>query len=242
MKKNKKITVSFVIPVYNEAAIVEDRIKQLYNELGSLIDEFEIILIENGSTDHTLQLCQSLSETPEVVALSIKSANYGLAMKTGILAARGKMIVNFDLDYFDVDFARQAMTLEPFGYDIIVASKNHRLSRDTRTSVRKLISSIYKYMLYYGFSLRISDTHGIKAWRNDPKLRELVSRTVSTYEIFDTELIIRSQFEGRKLLELPTQVTEIRTSVSHIIPRAFRGGWQILKLWFVLNGKERNKH
>ena len=44
MKKNKKITVSFVIPVYNEAAIVEDRIKQLYNELGSLIDEFEIIL------------------------------------------------------------------------------------------------------------------------------------------------------------------------------------------------------
>lgn len=237
---NHKLRLSVVIPVHNEEELIENRILNLVKQLETKKYSFEILIVENGSTDKTISICKRINGIiPNMKLLILKNANYGMALKTGMLESQGEMIVNFDLDYYDVNFVCQAMALEPFGYDIIIASKNLKSSLDKRPFIRKLISSIYKYILCYGFGLKVSDTHGIKAWRNDNKLRELISLTKNNNEIFDTELIIRSQYAGRALLELPTTVKEIRKSVTSIFIRSLRGFYQIFKLWFILKVKEQ---
>ena len=236
--KNKLISI--VIPIHNEEKILERNITEIVENMNHQKVKYEVILIENGSTDKTYEVASKISEKYNHVGLvRISRADYGKALKVGMVKARGYVIVNYDLDFYDVDFAMQALALEPFGYDIIVASKNLRLSRDFRSSNRRIISSIYKYFLYYGFGLNVSDTHGIKAWRNDSILRRLIQETTQTKEIFDTELIIRSQYAKRKLLELPITITETRKSVSRILPRVIRGAWQLTKLWFLLKLKTR---
>jgi len=236
---DRRLHLSIVIPVHNEEKIIEGRILNLIKQLKNTKYHFQILIVENGSTDKTLSVCKKISAIPNIKILSLKNANYGKALRTGMLESRGKMIINFDLDYYDVNFAYQAMALEPFGYDIIIASKNLRSSLDKRSLVRKLISSTYKYLLYYGFGLKVSDTHGIKAWRNDDKLHKLILSTINNNEIFDTELIIRSQYAGRTLLELPTIVEEMRKPVTSILIRSIRGFYQISKLWLTLKVKER---
>lgn len=244
-ESNNKIDVSIVIPVYNEELILKKQIENIVNELDlRLKGSYEIIIVENGSTDRTLQICNQFKKYQKYQSVRVESmslADYGAALRKGMLSSRGKIIVNYDLDYYDISFLLQALALEPFGYDVIVASKNIKLSKDKRKFIRRLISSFYKYVLFYGFGLQVSDTHGIKAWRNDNKFRELIAETVSNKEIFDTELIIRSQYAGRKLLELPTRVIEMRKSVSSILKRASRGSAQIMKLWFRFNILERNR-
>lgn len=236
---DRKLHLSIVIPVHNEEKIIENRILNLVKQLEITKYSFQILIVENGSTDKTISICKKISVIPNIKLLTLKNANYGRALRVGMLKSQGEMIVNFDLDYYDVNFVCQAMALKPFGYDIIIASKNLRSSLDKRPFVRRLISSAYKYVLYYGFGLKVSDTHGIKSWRNDDKLRELISLTVDNNEIFDTELIIRSQYAGRILLELPTTVEEIRKPVTSILIRSIRGFYQIFKLWLILKVKER---
>ncbi|OQA35718.1 MAG: Undecaprenyl-phosphate 4-deoxy-4-formamido-L-arabinose transferase [Parcubacteria group bacterium ADurb.Bin326] len=225
-------SVSIVIPVYNEQKILRRQIEHIIKELRSRSKfKYEIILVANGCTDNTFRICKDLNRYKAVRTIFLDKADYGYALRAGMSSAIGKMIVNFDIDFYDINFLFQALALEPFGYDIIVASKNIKLSSDNRKLIRRVISGLYKYVLYYGFGLQVSDTHGIKAWRNDKKLRKLIDKTVNNKEIFDTELIIRSQYAGRKLLELPTNVKEIRKSVSSIFKRALRGSLQIFKLW-----------
>lgn len=229
-------SVSIVIPVYNEQKILRRQIKNIIRELDSRSKfkdklKYEIILVVNGCTDKTFRICKNLNRYKVVRTIFLDKADYGYALRVGMSSAVGKVIVNFDIDFYDINFLFQALVLEPFGYDIIIASKNIKLSSDNRKFIRRVISGLYKYVLYYGFGLQVSDTHGIKAWRNDKKLQKLINKTVNNKEIFDTELIIRSQYAGRKLLELPTKVKEIRKSVSSIFTRALRGSLQIFKLW-----------
>ncbi len=235
-----KPDLSVVIPIHNEESLLTSQIKDISRKLTENGLRFEVILVENGSRDRTFEIGKYLvGQDKRLQLIQTPKADYGLALRTGLLEAAGRIIVNYDLDFYDLDFACQALALEPFGYDVIIASKNMRLSKDHRKLIRRLISSIYKYVLYYAFGLNVADTHGIKAWRNDEKLKQLIVATSNNREIFDTELIIRSQYQGRKLLELPTEVSEMRQSVTPILPRAWRGLVQIIGLWFQLKVKEK---
>jgi len=234
MQKNKtRIDVSIVIPIYNEEKILNRQILNISKGLNSsLIENYEVILVANGCTDNTINICNKLKRHKRVRIIILERADYGMALRAGMSASNGKIIINYDIDFYDINFLLQSLALVPLGYDVIVASKGMKLSLDNRGLLRRIISGLYKYVLFYGFGLRVSDTHGIKSWRNDAELKKLIHETKQNREVFDTELIIRSQYAGRRLLELPTSVNEIRKPVSSIFRRAVRGSFQILRLWF----------
>src|SRR5204863_456807 len=71
---------------------------------------FELIIVENGSTDGTLSVAHELeSQYDEVRVEHRDEADYGEALRTGLLGARGDVVVNFDTDYYDVDFLDAAV-------------------------------------------------------------------------------------------------------------------------------------
>jgi len=224
---------SVVIPVHNEAECLLTEVNALTAELQRGQVDYELILAENGSTDQTGALAEALAQQdPHVRVLRLPSPDYGAAMKAGMLAARGQFVVNFDIDFHDVDFMLRALPLLD-SCGVVVGSKLMAGAEDRRSPLRHLVSWGFTTMLRLLFDWRMDDTHGIKVLRREV-VRRFAPQTVMTRDLFDTELIIRARRAGVKVGALPVRVEEKRkprSSIVRRIPRTLRG---LLRLRFVL--------
>src|SRR5690606_30644015 len=102
--------VSVVIPVYNEARILEESLTELVEGLRAEGGSFEIVLAENGSRDGTVAVAEALMPTmPELRVFSYPHPNYGAALREGIFRAAGTFVVCEEIDIGDLDFHRRAL-------------------------------------------------------------------------------------------------------------------------------------
>jgi glycosyltransferase involved in cell wall biosynthesis len=213
--------LSIVIPVYNEAKYIDRFIPQLVKGLNKRGFDYELIISENGSKDKTLSKAKKLSRRfKHVTVISSLQANYGLAVKTGFLSAKGKYLILFDLDYWDISFINRALPMMKI-HDAIVGSKWGKGAEDTRPNIRKLSTFIFSSILKMLFGMKISDTHGIKII-NRKKFLPLIHKCRMTKDMFDTELLIRGEYEGLAIDEFGVKIVEKRASRSSIIKRAIR--------------------
>jgi len=222
------LAVSVVMPAFNEAEILESSVRAVVEGLRSRGRNFELILVENGSTDGTAAIADRLAGgDPEVRAEHRAEADYGRALRAGLLAAQGDVVVNFDADFFDLAFLTSAVerVLAPDGPAIVVGTKRGEGASDERSVLRRFATATFSTLLRAGFGLHVSDTHGIKAMRRvavEPYAR------VCTFgqDLFDTELILRVERAGLRTAEIPVLVTELRPARSSLlkrVPRTLRG-------------------
>ncbi len=223
--------ISIVMPAYNEAAMLESSVRDVVEGMRALGSSFEVHIVENGSTDGTPAVAARLAEQiPEVATHSMRAADYGEALRTGLLEASGDVGVIFDVDYYDLDFLKAALELldvgdSPTGPAIVVGSKRAPGARDDRSSLRRVATSVFSGILRYGFGLTLSDTHGMKVL-NLIALRNAIRACRSGADLFDTELIIRAEHSGLATAEVPVTVTELRpsrTSIARRVPRTLVG-------------------
>lgn len=216
---------SFVVPVHNEEAILASSISSLLKQLDSAFasgsSSYEVILCENGSTDSTLSIAQELANTHLNVRIEeLPIASYGRALRYGIEAALGKIIIIVNADFWDVDFACQAVKRQ-LDYDVLIASKNAAGSEDRRPWHRRGITFCFNLLLKILFGYRGTDTHGLKALRA-ASIKPLAAMCSTDAEIFDTELVIRAQRAELRLLEVPIAVEEWRPSRYGLLGRVPR--------------------
>ena len=223
--------ISIVIPAFNEAALLGTTVREIVDGMRAVGDPFEIHIVENGSTDGTPTIAARIAQAlPEVECHSMRVANYGEALRTGLLAARGKVAVIFDVDFYDLRFMKEALAVldanyEPVGPAIVVGSKRAPGSDDRRALVRRLATSVFSQILRTGFGLTVSDTHGMKVI-NIAALRPVVSACRNGSDLFDTELILRAERSGYLIAEVPVAVRELRparTSIARRVPRTLLG-------------------
>ena len=222
------LRVSVVMPAFNEADILATSVKSVVDGLRARDERFEVLVVENGSTDMTLSIAHDLAaEFPEIRVEHRDVADYGRSLRSGLLGATGDAVVNFDTDYFDLDFleASVAQVLADGGPAIVVGSKRGEGATDNRDPIRKLATLVFSTILRVVFGLGVSDTHGIKAMRRaavEPYAR------ICTFgqDLFDTELILRVERAGLRTAEIPVEVRELRPARSTFItrvPRTLRG-------------------
>lgn len=222
------VPVSVVMPAFNEAEILTTSVKDVVTAMRGRAVPFELIIVENGSTDGTLALAKELALTfDEVRVEHLADADYGRALRAGLLASRGTAIVNFDTDYYDLDFLDAAVVRvsAPDGPAIIVGSKRAVGATDTRAPLRKLATSVFGTILRLGFGLSLSDTHGMKAMRR-AAVEPLARECRFGQDLFDTELILRAERAGLRTAEIPVDVHELRparTSILRRVPRTLVG-------------------
>ena len=229
-------SVSVVFPAYQEESFLDTAVRAVVEGLRQRGRDFEVIVVENGSKDHTRAVAESLAtEFREVHARSIATANYGLALKDGLLAASKDFVVNFDVDLFSLAFldeATQRMATAG-GPDLIVASKRGEGADDRRHWTRKLVTGVFSLLLRRGFGLKVSDTHGMKAMRREPAQRFAESCLFGT-DLFDTELILRLERAGFVTSEIGVRIEETRPARTPIVSRIFRSVRGLGTLWLAL--------
>ncbi len=122
-----EIKLSVIIPMFNEAENAIDTIRRVEQTLNALGEPFEIIPVNDGSTDETLQILDQIAETnPNVRVVSYwKNGGRGKALRYGFKAARGHYIssVDADLSYDPEYILKMAKVLDQEDdIDVVLAS------------------------------------------------------------------------------------------------------------------------
>jgi glycosyltransferase involved in cell wall biosynthesis len=123
-----KPLVSLIVPAYNEAAIVEKNLTALYCYMETLEDAYrwEILVINDGSTDKTGALAESFAQMTTNVRVVHHTRNFGLgeALKTAFTHCHGDYIVTLDIDLsYSPDHIQKLLThIRETGAKVVVAS------------------------------------------------------------------------------------------------------------------------
>jgi glycosyltransferase involved in cell wall biosynthesis len=217
--------ISIVIPVYNEQAILHEAIVDLRERLRPFGWSYEIIIAENGSTDRTVAIGEELAQEYHVEGdgpvrlLSMGEPNYGRAMREGILAARGELVICDEIDLCDADFHKRAMAiLETGETDFVIGSKLASGSDDARPLIRHVASIAYSTLLRTLLGFRGTDTHGLKAFRR-AALLDVVQACLVEKDVFASEFVIRADRGGVTIREIPVHVVEKRPPSINLFKR-----------------------
>jgi glycosyltransferase involved in cell wall biosynthesis len=230
-------TVDVIIPVYNEEGILRS---QLAPVLDILPPGFTIKVIENGSTDSTVEILENMAgDYPGLEFVSLPHPNYGLAMKTGLTGSGADIVIVDDLDVLDIDFWQRGLTLLVGGdVDLVQGSKVLAGKDDGRPLVRKAATLTLTFLLRWFLGYHGTDTHGPKVvWRDS--ISAIPGQCRLELDIFPTELVIRAQRAGVRIREIPIHLREIRETPLPLyrrVPRALRDIWRLHR---VLNKRGR---
>lgn len=229
-----KPSVTIVIPIHNEAGFLADAIARLTAELAGVDADWDIVLVENGSTDGTPGIAADLAARREdLTMIRLPDPDYGAAMRSGFGTAAGEWAVNFDIDYFSGAFLAEALAMTSEA-DVVLASKRAAGSDDRRTPFRRMGTLVFNLILRVLFGSSVSDTHGMKLVRREV-ISTVLPQVVSTKDLFDTELVIRAERAGYRIAELPVVVEEQRVARSSYlkrVPRTLLGLMKIrIRMW-----------
>lgn len=197
---NKDIEVSVVLPCLNEEGTIGTcikKIKEVFNQQGI---SGEIIVVDNGSTDNSQEIAESLGA--EVI--SEPRRGYGAAYLRGLREVRGRYVVIGDSDN-TYNFYDMPKLLKPLkeGYDFVIGSRfKGRVHKGAMSwSHRYIGNPILSGMCRLFFHTRLSDIHcGMRAFTKDAyhkmKLR-------SAGMEFATEMVVAALQKNFKIYEIP---------------------------------------
>lgn len=205
--------ISIVIPAYNEADRIIPTIEQSLSYLSQKKLETEIIVVSDGSRDNTVKTVRSFTPPENVRIMAIEyfpNRGKGYAVKTGMLAASGDLVMFMDADYsVPLEYLDTGMKLISEGYDIAIASRAVRGSEVVRHQnfLRELSGKIYTFVQNTYLGLAINDTQcGFKIFRKET-VRKLFSGQKLSSVIFDPEILWLAVRSGLRIAEFPVRWT-----------------------------------
>ncbi|MCU0934548.1 MAG: glycosyltransferase family 2 protein [Gammaproteobacteria bacterium] len=204
--------MSVIVPVYNEVASVEPVTGQISGFLRGRFEDYEVILVESGSTDGSCEACdRAAAVDPRVRVVHEGARNgFGAALKVGYAAAEKNLIwlVTVDLP-FALETIDRALPLLA-EHDCVLSFR----ARDRRSLGRRAQSWAYNVLVRSLLGLRVRHVNSaFKLFR-----RELVQGLVieSNGWFVDAEILFRLQRQGVRFAEIPVELldrTEGRSSV-----------------------------
>lgn len=213
--------ISVIIPMYNEASVIEDTARTLYEYMSGRFEDWELLFSDDGSTDGCGDLVRALKLPNARVVGYETNRGKGCAVRTAMLEASGdvRMFTDADLAYGTEVIGRVADTFEKNpDTDIVIGSRN--ISDDGYegyTFIRKLMSKVYIKVLCIAGGFRLSDSQcGCKAFKGEAAER-IFSRCEVDGFAFDFEAILRAVKYGMKIVEMPVKVINHRESKVHML-------------------------
>ncbi len=223
------LDLSVVVPLYNEEESLPHLVEQLLQALRPSGERFELVLVNDGSSDRTAKVLEQLShEVPELAAVLLRK-NYGqtAAMAAGFDAAQGDVIVSLDGDLQN-DPSDIPMLLAKLreGYDLV---SGWRHQRQDATLQRKLPSRIANRLIGRVTGVKLHDYGcSLKAYRRE------VLADMRLYGELHRFLPALAFIEGARISEVKVNHRARQYGSSKYgIDRTFRVLMDLLTVWFI---------
>ena len=205
--KTVKEKFSILIPVHNEAKKIRRNLKEVKATLDDLECNYEIIAIDDGSSDNSYQVLEELKkEIPQlIVNRSAQNFGKGRALKKAFKYSSGDLIVwldaDLDLHPYQIKTLYDIMVLSDA--DIVIGSKMHPNSKVNYPLTRRIISFGYYFLIRILFNLPCHDTQtGLKLFKRKV-MEEVFPRILVKQFAFDLEVLVNAHHLGFKLAEAP---------------------------------------
>jgi glycosyltransferase involved in cell wall biosynthesis len=193
---NRDIATSVIVPLYNEEGSLQELSGQLKDVLGRMGMPYEIIFVDDGSTDGSFKVLRELHRNNKRVKVIRLRKNFGksAALALGFQQAKGEIVITLDADLQDdpAEIPNLVRELKK-GYDVISGWKKRRRDPITKTVPSKLFN--YTVRLITG--IKIHDFNcGLKAYRKD------VVKTIRVYGELHRFIPVLAHWQGFKIGEL----------------------------------------
>lgn len=216
--------VSVVLPCLNEAQSVGLCTREALDIMGRYGIDGEVVVVDNGSTDGSPAIAASAGAR----VIHEERRGYGRALKTGIVAAKGSIIVMADADW-SYDFAKLPELINPINAgwaDVVVGSRLSDATRDTMPMLHKYVGTpLLTFLVRRAAGAPVTDSQsGFRAFRRDVAIGlGLRSNGME----FASEMLIRAGHRGLRVIDVQTGYRE-RIGQSKL--NTFPDGWRHLQL------------
>jgi glycosyltransferase involved in cell wall biosynthesis len=161
------MNISVIIPLYNESPTLRELFQNLRTVLEPLEKTYEIIFVDDGSTDDSFSILKEIYEHNDNVGIVGLRKNYGKtgALFAGLTESRGDMVVTMDSDLQDSpsEIPNLIKKLEE-GYDLVCGWKFERKDPFTR----RMFSKIFNWAISFFSEVKIHDFNcGLKVFRRE---------------------------------------------------------------------------
>jgi glycosyltransferase involved in cell wall biosynthesis len=193
------IDLSVVIPLYNEEGSLRELYQQLRHALGRINMRYEILFIDDGSTDHSFNVLRDLKRNDRHIRVVRFRRNYGksAALAIGFDKAQGPIVITMDADLQDdpAEIPALRRKLEE-GYDLVSGWKRVRHDPLSKTIPSRLFNAVVRLLS----GIPIHDFNcGLKAYRRD------VVKHLRVYGELHRFLPVLAHWDGFRVTELPVQ-------------------------------------
>jgi dolichol-phosphate mannosyltransferase len=232
MEKKTRIELSIVAPMYNEADNIPVTIHRLVDAMSGFSGKWEMIFVNDGSTDHTLEIARNWEQKIDnlmVVSYPVNQGR-GKALKTGFQHARGRYIVttDFDLSYSPDHILKiYAELSDPCQMNDVVLGSAYMPGGKTKgvSPLRLFVSKLGNSILQFAFPRRVyTSTCILRGYKKDALMSlELESDRKEIH----LEILSKSFATGLKIKEIPATLENRkqgtskfrfrRTALTHIL-------------------------
>jgi glycosyltransferase involved in cell wall biosynthesis len=229
--------LSIVVPLFNEERSLEPLYREISDVLDAYGEPFEVIFVDDGSTDGSLTVLERLhEEMPNVVVIHLRR-NFGksAALQAGFLEARGDRIVTMDADLQDdpAEIPRLLAKLDE-GFDLVSGWKVQRNDPWTR----RIFSRLFNWSTAVVSGVRLHDVNcGLKAYRAE------VVQGMRIYGELHRFIPILASYRGFRVAELSVNHRARQHGRSRYGPeRYLRGFFDLLSVTFMGRYRHRPLH
>jgi hypothetical protein len=201
-------TLTLVFPCYNEAGRLPRTLGTYLGRLPQMLGQVEVIVVDDGSTDGTAALARTVAAGDQRVRVigCERNRGKGFAVRTGMLAAEGELVVFTDADgsYQPDDVERIVAALA----DAPVAIGSRDLNIQASSPTRQLASMLFNRAMRTMLDLPFRDTQcGLKGFRRQAAL-EVFGRARLDGFAFDAEVLYLARHLGLRVAEVAVQADE----------------------------------
>jgi glycosyltransferase involved in cell wall biosynthesis len=196
------VEISVVLPVHNQADHIAGVVEGYLAAMGRVAQHWEIVLVPNGCSDQTPQICRDLADHHGAIrVVELPSGGWGRAVKAGIAAAEGELVCYTNAARTQPELLTLIL-LYAKAYPDVVVKANRRIRDNWR---RRLGSVIYNLECRALFDLATWDINGT------PKVfsrkHEQLLRLQREDDLIDAEFVATCSQRGYPLVEVPVLAT-----------------------------------
>ena len=229
MESPPTVDLSVILPCYNEAKVLARTVERIREVLDRTKYTYEIVIVEDESSDGTDKIARSLSEKFENVVWLHREKRYGRgsAVAYAITRSRGEICGCIDVDLETAPHYIPTLILAiENGADIASCIRVYKINRYQFLRLPKLLVHCgAKVLIRYLLKVPLQDTEtGCKFFRKN-RIRPILEKINDGHWFWDTETLVRPYYEGYVIKEIPTlfipdytresKVNLVRDSVIH---------------------------